>query len=148
MDKWNVDDEDLQRMYRSNLKQIAYDIILFLLIGIGASGAIASWGEEATKNAKETGSVSDGFNASMINLGGKMVKNSALDFAFWDSIGSPLGSWTPFSVEAGTRILKRWFSAAMGDNTAANAAVNTFTATKVFRPMFENIVPFKEDSNS
>lgn len=148
MDKWNVDDEDLQRMYRSNLKQIAYDIILFLLIGIGASGAIASWGEEATKNAKETGSVSDGFNASMINLGGKMVKNSALDFAFWDSIGSPLGSWTPFSIEAGTRILKRWFSAAMGDNTAANAAVNTFTATKVFRPMFENIVPFKEDSDS
>ena len=148
MDKWNVDDADLQRMYRSNIKQLIYDILLFLIIGMGATSGLEIFADSATKKAKETGSVSDGFNASMLNLGTKMVRNSALDFAFWDSIGSPLGSWTPFSIEAGTNILKRWFNAAVGDNTAANAAVNTFTATKVFRPMFENIVPFKEDSDS
>ena len=124
-----------------------YDILLFLVIGMGATSGLEIFADSVTKKAKETGSVSDGFNASMLNLGTKMVRNSALDFAFWDSIGSPLGSWTPFSIEAGTNILKRWFNAAVGDNTAANAAVNTFTATKVFRPMFENIVPFKEDSD-
>lgn len=87
------------RAYRSNLRQLLYDLILFFVIGSGIAGALTGWGDELTKDAKNSGSVTDGLKASSTNIFAKLVHNSAADFAFWDSIGSPLAQWTPFSLE-------------------------------------------------
>nr|DAR62524.1 MAG TPA: hypothetical protein [Bacteriophage sp.] len=134
------------RAYRSNLRQLLYDLILFFVIGSGIAGALTGWGDELTKEAKNSGSVTDGLKASSTNIFAKLVHNSAADFAFWDSIGSPLAQWTPFSLETIARQCKNWGNVAMGDNTFWNGVTNTFNATKVFRPALGNVAPFKDDS--
>lgn len=140
-------DPDMLRAYRSNLRQLLYDLILFFVISSGIAGALTGWGDELTKNAKNSGSVTDGLKASSTNIFAKLVHNSAADFAFWDSIGSPLAQWTPFSLETIARQCKNWGNVAMGDNTFWNGVTNTFNATKVFRPALGNIAPFKNEDS-
>jgi hypothetical protein len=84
-------DPDLLRMYRANLRQILYDILVVLIIGTLIGGAMATKAKDLTNKAQQTGSVTDGLIASAANINARIVSNSALDFAFWDAIGTPLG---------------------------------------------------------
>jgi hypothetical protein len=55
------------------------------------------------------------------------VKNSAMDFNFIESIGSPIGSWTPFSFEWVTRFTKNILKMATGEEDFQDTVVKTFS---------------------
>ena len=135
-------DPDLLRMYRANLRQILYDIIVYLVVGTLFGGVMAAQGQKLTKKANETGSISDGMVASAVNLSAKMLGNSANDFAFWDSIGTPLGQITPFAFESIKNQAANWSNVAFGDKNFWGGVVNTFSATKDFKPALSNVHAF------
>lgn len=132
-------DPDLLRMYRANLRQILYDILVVLIIGTLIGGAMATKVKDLTNKAQQTGSVTDGLIASAANINAKIVSNSALDFAFWDAIGTPLGQVTPFSFETIKNQTANWTNVAFGDKTVWGGIVNTFSVTKAFKPMLKNM---------
>ena len=66
----------------------------------------------------------------MTNIFVASIKNSAADFAFWDSIMNPAVQWTPFSLETGTRFFKNFWSTVFGDRTIWGGITNTFAVTK------------------
>lgn len=123
-----------------------YDINMFIVVGGVAAGWLADWEQELAKEAKSTESISDGLKASMMNILAMSLHNSAADFAFWDSIGTPAIQWTPFAFETGTRLVKNTLNVAMGDRTFWGGVVNTLSVTKQFKPLMQNISPLYEKS--
>jgi hypothetical protein len=77
----------------------------------------------------------------MANILAMSVRNSAADFAFWESIGNPALQWTPFSFDTGKRIFSNVVNVAFGDRTAWGGFTNTFAATKQFKPALQLIAP-------
>lgn len=138
-------DPDLLRMYRANLRQILYDILVVLIVGTLFGGLMAQQGKKLTKNANDSGSISDGMMASAVNLSAKMLSNSANDFAFWDSIGTPLGQITPFAFESVKNQVANWSNVAFGDKNFWGGVVNTFSVTKDFKPALNNIHSLKDN---
>jgi hypothetical protein len=43
---WNNEDDDLRTAYRSNLKQIAYDLLMLCVIGNLASFVLGDWADD------------------------------------------------------------------------------------------------------
>ena len=141
-----TNDEDRARAYYANIKQLVYDLSMFATVGGVAAGWLADWEKELAKEAKSTGSISDGLKASMVNILAMSVHNSAADFAFFESIGTPAVQWTPFAFETGARLWKNIWNTAIGDKTFWGGVTNTFAVTKQFRPLMQNIAPLYEKS--
>lgn len=117
---------------------------MFAAVGGVAAGWLANWEKELAKEAKSTGSISDGLKASMVNILAMSVHNSAADFAFFESIGTPAVQWTPFAFETGARLWKNVWNTAIGDKTFWGGVTNTFAVTKQFKPLMQNIAPLYE----
>lgn len=135
------DSEDMERVLKANLGQLAYDITLYFIIGGIAAGYMADWAKDLTKESKENESIAEGLRASMANILAMSVRNSAADFAFWESIGNPALQWTPFSFDTGKRIFSNVVNVAFGDRTVWGGFTNTFAATKQFKPALQLIAP-------
>jgi hypothetical protein len=126
----------MERAYYNNIKQLVYDITVYLFIGSLISGTLLSgWAKDLIKDAKEKEDIVSGVQASMANILVASVKNSAADFAFWDSIMNPAVQWTPFSFETGIRLFRNTWSTLMGDRTFWGGVCNTFAVTKQFKPL-------------
>ena len=69
------------------------------------------------------------------------VKNSFLDLNFIDSIGSPIGQWTPFSFDWGGRIMKNWWNVAMHDEDFWDGVVKSSGGLKQIKPALDAIKP-------
>lgn len=137
--------EELQRAYYNNMKQLAYDLTVFAIIGSWISGTLlADWSKDLIKEAKEQEDIASGLQASAANILTASLKNSAADFAFWDSILNPGVQWTPFSFETGLRISRNIWNTATGDRTFWGGVTNTFAVTKQFKPLMQNIAPLTQ----
>lgn len=146
--KWGNEDLDIQRAARSNMKQIVWDIFVSLVVGHIIGGMLLlKWAEEEEKDSrKNPGDLDQAFIASGALILSRMVSAAGGDFAFWNSIGNPIISWTPFSLESTSRLISNWWSVFTGDKNTWGGIANTFTATKVFKPVFRAIHPlYSED---
>ena len=101
--------------FRSNLKQLTYDLVLWLFVGAIASALMADWMKELKEETKDSKDFSDAILLAGANIACMSVKNSFLDFNFSDSLIEPMVTWTPLSLEWSGRTLKNIMNTAFGD---------------------------------
>lgn len=112
---YNAEDANLRIAYRNNLRQLFYDLIMWILLGmiIAPSLEIA-----AKEHKKDTGNAELGdtlINNVNANLA-SMLKSSADDFNATKSIFGRGIQWTPFSITTLTNTTKR-ISSFLGGNS-------------------------------
>jgi hypothetical protein len=76
---------------------------------------MADWIKDLKKENKKSTDFLDGCAVAAANIAVYTVKNSLLDFNFFDSIGSPLGQWTPFAFDWSSRFARNLYNTAIGE---------------------------------
>ena len=139
--KWNDPDERLRLAYRSNLKQLFYDLIMFGIIGNFLGAILGDWLDELKEENKQNRDIMEGVKLAAANVAVLSIKNSFLDFNFFDSIGSPTVQWSPFSLEWMGRIGKLWWKVITGDEDIIDGAVKSSGGLKQIKPVLDAIKP-------
>ncbi len=140
-DMWYNEDEQMRNLYRSNIKQLLYDLAMFAMIGSLITGAMMDWDDELTKEAKSSNDLGMAVVAAAAHMAMKMVSSSFGDFNFIESIGSPLYSWQPFSFQFVGRNLVNIYETAFGDKDFGDTLFRMTGATsnsKVFWDVLRN----------
>lgn len=140
-DKWDVEDEKLQTAYRSNIKQFGYDLIMFALVGSIIGALLGDWLDELKNENRKNRDFTTGLGIAAANIAVMSVKNSFLDLNFIESVGSPIGQWTPFAFEWGSRTLSNWYKVAVGDEDFWDGVVKTSGGLKQIKPALDAIKP-------
>lgn len=146
---WNNQDENIRTIRQANIKQFGGDLTFYGLISILIAGLLmADWDKELQKEAKETGDLADATKATAFKLLRTSFGQSADDFNWWHSIGSPLIEWNPFSLSQASYLLGRTYNLIMGDQDFYTGVVNTFAAGKQMKPLMQWLNPqnFAEES--
>lgn len=139
--KWNAMDEKLRNTYRSNIKQFLYDSTMFVLGGLILSALLTDWLKDLLEDNKKNRDLSTGIALAAANIAVMSVKNSFLDFNFIESVGSPVGQWTPFAFEWGARTMKNWWNVAIGDEDFWDGVVKTSGGLKQIKPLLDSVKP-------
>ena len=137
--KWNNDDANLQLAYRNNIKQVGYDLMMFVIGGCIMAALLGDWLDEL-KDPKNKDFI-QGLGVAAANVAVMSVRNSFLDFNTWDSVGGALSSWTPFSFEWGARTWKNLWNVATGDEDFWDGVVKTSGSLKQIKPALDAIKP-------
>ena len=140
-EKWDNADEELRILYRSNIKQMGYDLIMFALIGSIIGSLLGDWLDDLKKKNSKNRDFMTGLYLSAANISVMAVKNSFVDLNFIDSIGSPIGQWTPFAFEWGAKTFANWWNVAMGDEDFWDGVVKTSSTLKQIKPALDSIKP-------
>lgn len=140
-DKWDESDIKLQNAYRSNIKQFGYDLIMFALIGSILGALLGDWLDDLKNENRKNRDFTTGLGIAAANIAVMSVKNSFLDLNFIDSVGSPIGQWTPFAFEWGSRTLSNWYNVAIGDEDFWDGVVKTSGGLKQIKPALDAIKP-------
>lgn len=136
--------KDVAEVYTANLRQAYYDVIAFGIISLLLGGMMAGWAKDLEKEAKESNLASDAAKATAALITSKSIVNSGLDFAWWDSIGNPVLSWSAFGPETVWREGKNLWNTIFGDKDIVQGFVGAFSAAKQFRPLIN--YEFRNDS--
>lgn len=139
--KWNESDEKLRLAYRSNLKQLGYDLMMFAVVGSLLGALLGDWLDELKDENKKNKDFVTGLGIAAANIAVMSVKNSFLDLNFIDSVGSPVGQWTPFAFEWSGRIMKNWWNVAMHDEDFWDGVVKSSGGLKQIKPALDAIKP-------
>ena len=140
-EKWNNPDDNLRNCYKSNIKQFGYDMIMFFVIGSLLGAWLGDWLDELEDENKKNTDFVVGLKLAAANVAVMSVKNSFLDLNWLDSIGTPLGQWTPFALDWGARQWKNISKVATGDEDIWDGILNIATVNKQVRPIFDSIKP-------
>lgn len=137
------DDVDpyLRKVYTCNMQQLAYDFIMFAVIGSILGALLGDWLDKLKAENVKNRDFVNGLGVAAANVAVMSVKNSFLDFNFFSSIGDPFGQWTPFSIEWGSRIFKNWYNVAVGDEDFWDGVVKTSGGLKQIKPALDTIKP-------
>lgn len=138
---WNNDDSNLRTVYRSNIKQLGYDLMMWFLMGNIVAGLLVDWLDDKKKENKKNRDFATGCALAAANVAIMSVKSSFLDYNIVDSLGSPVGQWTPFAFSWTTRQWKNWGKVITGDEDLWDAVVKTSSAAKFVKPALDSIKP-------
>ena len=137
---WNNEDDDLRTAYRSNLKQIAYDLIMLCVIGNLASFVLGDWADdEEDEWRKDKGDQSKAMDFMMANFIFKTFDNSFRDFNMIASIGDPLADWQPFAFSTLWNTTSRLWDSALGDEDFSRTILKSFAAGRLAAPLFDSL---------
>lgn len=128
-------DENMAKTYKANLKMAFTDFAMWILIG-GAAVLMGDWADDEMKEAKKTGHLDDVMAATWANLAYRTVKNSSLDFAWWNSIFDISMDWNPFAISYIGNEAKAISNFMTGDASFAETMVKSFSAARQLRPIF------------
>ena len=131
-------DPDVIKAYKSNLKLLVTDLAMWILIG-SAALLLGDWTDDEEKKFKESGNFDDALSATFAGLVSKTVKNSSLDFAWWEAIFNVSMDWNPFSLSYVAREAQNLMNLAVGDDTMGDTLVKSFSAARQVKPLFEFI---------
>ena len=147
MGKWNNEDEKLRRIYRNNINQLWIDLAMMIFGGILITGLMADWYKEMEKDNKD-GDLIDQLKLSAAKVTVQALRTSFTDFNFINTIGDPLASWTPFSLDWAQKTITRTGRVLAGNEDVWDGLLNTFSAGRQFKPMLSTIKPaaFKTES--
>ena len=135
---WYNEDLNLRTAYRSNMKQLGYDLIMFMLVGNIIAAALAGAYDDEKKNSSET-DMGDALKLSAYNIAIKSVKNSFLDFNFIDTIGDPAVSWTPFAFEYLGKQYSNIHETIFGDQSIYTTIGKSNALFNQFKPVFHTL---------
>ena len=137
---WNNPDENLRLAYRSNLKQIVYDLVMFLVIGNLVAFVLGDWADdEEDEWRKDKGDTGKASEYMMANFLYKTFDNSFRDFNMISSIWDPMGDWQPFAFNTLWNTASRVSNAAMGDGDFARSIVTSFSAGRQVSPLYDSL---------
>ena len=137
---WNNPDHNLRIAYRSNLKQLAYDLVMLVVIGNIASYLLGDWADrEEEEWRKDKGDQAKAMDFMMANFIFKTFDNSFRDFNMFASIGDPLADWQPFSFATLWDTSSRMWDAAVGDEEFSRTILRSFAAGRLAMPMFDSL---------
>lgn len=143
-DIWNNEDENLRRAYRSNLRQLFYDLFMLLFVGALVSGSLAEFVKDDIKE-RGNDTMSDAALNATLSLSSRILSNSTADFNFIESIAGRGLSWTPFAFETLDRTLNTFSEVISGDKSLYQGLINTVAATRATKPIWDYIDPTKEE---
>lgn len=135
---WNNDNENLQRAYRNNLKQLLYDLFMLLFLGAIISPALLNATKDHIKEVGNNDFANAFTNNCMLNVA-EMLDSSADDFNAVNSIFGKATQWTPFSILQTNRILGGISGFITGSKDLFDAAVMTASATRTQEPIWDFI---------
>lgn len=135
---WNNEDLNLRNAYRSNIKQLAYDTTMFLIVG-NLIGAALNMGYKKMEDEVDKTNIGDALLLSALNIGIKSVRNSFLDFNYISSIGDPAVQWTPFSFEYLINQASNVWDVIMGDQNFWLGLSKTTSLFTQFKPVFNTL---------
>ena len=134
-EKWNNADEDMRKTYQSNLKSLFMDMLLWILIG-GLSAGAMSAADDLADEAKQTKDAGDAASAAAFGLLAKSLRNSSLDFMWWDSIFKPTIEWQPFSFGWAQQEYENISAWVTGDASFFKTVGKSFGAARNIKPIF------------
>lgn len=135
------EDPDMARCYKSNMIQLAYDMLLFIFGGVLLGEALGDWLKRLLDDNKDNEDFVVGLQLAAANVAVWSIKNSFLDFNIFDSIGGPLTTWTPFAVSFTSRQLSNLSKIATGDQDIVDGLVNMWGGARQVKPIFNAIKP-------
>ena len=131
----NNPDENYRRCYISNLKILAYDACMALMLGALCLGLSFVY-DDLEDDAKKSEDITDVVLADVFGLFYKSVNYAKLDFFWWDSIFSPTIDWNPFSVSQMKNAFEQISAVATGDKNIFNAMASSFGLARQNKPLF------------
>ena len=149
LSKINSEDPKLKLIYRNNFWQLGIDTCMWLIGGVFISGLLSRWLKDFLKDYEN---INMTFVDACAVAGAKIVVQSVgtsfIDFRWFESIGEPGVSWTPFAFEFVDKTTKRFGRTIVGNEDWWDFAVNSFSAGKQFKPILDTIKPdiFKTES--
>lgn len=135
---WYNEDSNLRNAYRSNVKQLGYDLMMFLVVGNILAMILGSAYDDEKKNSSET-DMGDALKLSAMNIAIKSVRNSILDFNFINSIGDPAINWTPFAFEYFGNQASNVWDTVMGDQNVWTGIGRSNALFTQFKPVFHTL---------
>lgn len=84
------EDPDMARCYMSNIKQLGYDLTMFVVGGLILGGILSDWLKELLKENKDNKDFLVGCKLAAAKILVNTVRNSFVDFNALNSIGEPL----------------------------------------------------------
>lgn len=143
-DLWNNPDENLRIAYRSNIKQLAYDLLMLCVIGNLTSYVLGDWADdEEDEWRKDKGDTAKATDYMMANFIYKTFDNSFRDFNPIASIGDPMFDWQPFAFNTLWNTTSRMWNAAIGDESFSRTLLTSFSAGRQVSPLFDSLT-YKE----
>ena len=139
--KWNNEDDNLRRAYRNNIKQLWYDIMMFIIGGCIIGAMLGDWLDDLKKENVKNKDFSTGLALAAANVAVLSVKNSFLDFNAFETIGGPISSWQPFALSWSYRVGQNIVNVALKDEDAWDGFVKSHGATKQIKPVLDAIKP-------
>lgn len=134
-------DPYLRKVYKNNMQQLAYDFMMFAVIGSILGALLGDWLDKLKNENKQNRDFTTGLGIAAANVAVMSVKNSFLDFNFFTSIADPFGQWTPFAIDWGGKTLKNWYNVAIGDEDFWDGVVKTSGGLKQIKPALDAIKP-------
>lgn len=135
---WNHENENLQRAYRNNLKQLLYDLLMGLFLGALMTPALLNATKEHVREVGNNDFANAFANNCMLNVA-EMLDSSTDDFNAINSIFGRASQWTPFAVLQTNRILNNISNLITGDKDLFDAAVQSASATRTQEPIWDFI---------
>lgn len=132
-------DPELKQVYIANLRLFITDLVMWGVIGMGATMMLGDWADEEKKEAKESGHMSDAINATWANFVHKTIKSSGLDFAWWQAIFDVSMDWNPMAISYLGNEIAVLADFIFGDEEFSNVIVRSFSAARQVRPIIDCI---------
>ena len=131
----NNPDENYRRCYVSNLKLLAYDTCMAIMLGALTLGLSIVY-DDLEDDAKKSEDLTDVILADVFGLVYKSFNYAKLDFFWWESIFAPALDWNPFMVSSLLNAVEQATNVATGDQNAFAALSNTFGFARQNKPFF------------
>ena len=129
-------DENYRRCYVSNLKILAYDACMAILLGAICLGMNLVY-DDLEDEAKKSEDLTDVILADAFGLVYKTFNYAKLDFFWWESIFSPTIDWNPFMLSSLTNTIEQVTDVATGEKNAFDAMCQMFGFARQNRPIFK-----------
>lgn len=121
----NHPDENYRRCYISNLKLLAYDTCMAIMLGALCLGLRIVY-EDLEDEAKKSKDLSEVILADIFGLTYRTFNYAKLDFFWWESIFGPTIDWNPFSFSYMTNAIEQAFDIATGEKNAFTAFASSW----------------------
>jgi len=114
---------------------------MFTIVGSILGALLGGWLDDLEDENKNNGDLVTGLGIAAANVAIMSVKNSFLDINFIDSIGTPIGQWTPFAFDWAGRTISNWWNVVIGDEDFWDGVVKTSGGLKQIKPALDTIKP-------